>query len=349
MYRPSPYSDLRSGLLYALGCLLACAPLPPDEKSPNSDSVEPTAAHTAALLTGSDPGSSINGTNLGKGLRVFFGPHLSTASVCRGPTTYPKRGTTPITGVRLEKTELVGYEAGSLIRGTQFKGVEFCGELGAKHDPVTRITTPGSEVIVLLEDVNVGAELLNYTIVFKEESGISPVCTPNPETGKQHNAWPIQGDWTSRSRVDSTSVFTFACRISALAKCLKSQKYLPWGSPDGDNLFVACTRMMRADYCGNGDSHTRNGIQLYFHTNSGAFPWGDMPMTTRPEAIWSAQGAVCLTNYRDTDPGSCGGRLRSCAGFSLLSGQLEARINAAPVVPDPSKCTLTSSMGTDCL
>jgi len=42
--------------------------------------------------------------------------------------------------------------------------------------------------------------------------------------------------------------------------------YKPWKVVNGQSLWAyhqACTRMMRADYCGDGRPHTREGTPIY--------------------------------------------------------------------------------------
>ena len=63
------------------------------------------------------------------------------------------------------------------------------------------------------------------------------------------------------------------------------------------DLHAACVRMVRADYCGDGTPHTRNGTKINFWDNSGVLaddPWPGM----RFEAAWSPQGAVCVARTR---------------------------------------------------
>ena len=61
------------------------------------------------------------------------------------------------------------------------------------------------------------------------------------------------GSWTA-----SATYFTFGCRGTALAKCVELG-YKPWKTVGGVSLrdhHQACTRMIRADYCGDGKAWT---------------------------------------------------------------------------------------------
>jgi len=92
----------------------------------------------------------------------------------------------------------------------------------------------------------------------------------------------------------SESTATFACQGAALAKCVKLG-YVPWTVGGLDFLFIyhqACTRMLRADYCGDGTVHTVPGtpIHVYDHLNFQKQSTANYVV----EAEWGPQGAVCL-------------------------------------------------------
>jgi ADYC domain len=58
--------------------------------------------------------------------------------------------------------------------------------------------------------------------------------------------------------------------------------------------------MVRADYCGTGRTHTRDGTSISFH-RAGQTP-DSIPQGMRFEAAWSAQGAVCVRRTRFDTP-----------------------------------------------
>jgi hypothetical protein len=119
-------------------------------------------------------------------------------------------------------------------------------------------------------------------------------------------AIPVTGMWNYQTGVtgggsytaDSTR-FTMGCRGTAIAKCVE-MGYKPWKTVSGVNLqnhMVACTRMLRADYCGNGTSYTANGKQVDLYDNLG------VQSDTQGwdfEAEWTTSGARCLAYGLDT-------------------------------------------------
>lgn len=72
--------------------------------------------------------------------------------------------------------------------------------------------------------------------------------------------WSEDGTWHAGG-------WTFSCPDGVISKCVRSWGYKPWktvrsplcGEVDLQPLHRACVRAARADYCGNGISHTRDG------------------------------------------------------------------------------------------
>jgi hypothetical protein len=108
--------------------------------------------------------------------------------------------------------------------------------------------------------------------------------------------------------------FTIACRdVGAVAKCIDRMGYKPWRTatrctPSGTCADVslapyleACVRMVRADYCGDGTTHTSNGTAIDVIDNVG-LQSRDPAQDWFPEAQWSPTGAVCMSNYRIINP-----------------------------------------------
>ncbi|WP_437721979.1 ADYC domain-containing protein [Sorangium sp. So ce861] len=141
------------------------------------------------------------------------------------------------------------------------------------------------------------------------------------------------GDW-----IDDPSQLTLACLDSALAKCAMAG-YKPWqtveecdGAGDCRSLSLrpfhqACTRMIRADYCGDGQPHTRNGVPVNI--------WDNVAIQT-PEltgagwaknAEWSPEGAVCIDTLRYDPDGATSAYIaahcpeRQSASFSCFGAQ----------------------------
>ena len=210
-----------------------------------------------------------------------------------------------LNGVTLNDTSFAGVMEGdgAAVSGTDFMGGEVEGELA-----------DGSVVGLRVTAIAAGdAPGLNYyTVEHWDEGTWKNICW----NGEQ--AIPLNGHWdenTGGHTADSAR-FTFACRGAALAKCAE-WGYERWQTRtecDGGDckqqsleaFHQACTRMVRADYCGDGVPHTENGTSINI--------WDPLGIQTRElgtgmtlEAEWTAQGAACVKHTRwansiDDDP-----------------------------------------------
>ena len=119
-------------------------------------------------------------------------------------------------------------------------------------------------------------------------------------------AIPVAATWNEHGdRVESSSRFTFACTAGVIAKCYR-WGYRPWLDGGGGNTFSqlhqSCTRMARADYCGDGHTNTFEGTLINLLDTSPApgplTSHGPADPTFFFEAGWAPQGAVCLSKQR---------------------------------------------------
>lgn len=140
-----------------------------------------------------------------------------------------------------------------------------------------------------------------YSLSYRDPAGggYKTYCLPDRE-GKTL-AVPLSGYWdpARREHVAAPEVITFACTNSPLAKCMR-WGYKPWKTVDGTSLrdhHQACVRMTRADYCGDGQPHTREGTLIDVYDRIGIQKreeQADMAL----EAAWGPGGAVYLARPR---------------------------------------------------
>jgi hypothetical protein len=140
-------------------------------------------------------------------------------------------------------------------------------------------------------------------------------------------ALAVQGIWdASGAHHEQVGRFTFACENGAIAKCI-TWGYKPWAEKNGQplqDLHQACTRMVRADYCGNGRSHTNeettidvyDGLGIQSRTTMASAAW--VPARASFEAAWAPEGASCLARTRHgqalkTIQEECPGRFEASA------------------------------------
>ncbi len=142
-----------------------------------------------------------------------------------------------------------------------------------------------------------------YSLSVRSGDTFEPYCAPDIEGRKA--AIPVAGSWDPRGafRHDSKLV-TFACTSGAIAKCIRFG-YKPWQSRNGRSLadhHLACMRMVRADYCGDGVSHTRDGTRIDLWDEVGVQNRGEVASEPEVfEAAWGVDGAVYLARPRWSD------------------------------------------------
>lgn len=150
-------------------------------------------------------------------------------------------------------------------------------------------------------------EIYLYTILYRNsvseqwQNYCQPVRVASP-LGNRDNvakAIPLSGSWDRTGKHHENDRITFACTNGVLAKCVRFG-YKPWKIVQGRSLrdfHQACTRMVRADYCGNGRAHTKDGtaIDIYDRLSiQTRTPQSGMIL----EAAWSPDGAVFIDRTR---------------------------------------------------
>jgi len=163
---------------------------------------------------------------------------------------------------------------------------------------------------------------------------------PDPRALAVRGAWDASG-----AHQDAPGKLTFACENGAISKCIQ-WGYKPWASRGGQSLaglHQACTRMARADYCGDGRSHTHedtaidmyDGLGVLAKTTEASAGWE--PTRASFEAAWAPDGATCVAHTRDGRAlekvlQGCPGRFREDAAFALGEGErcTVRRTNVSP-------------------
>jgi ADYC domain len=134
------------------------------------------------------------------------------------------------------------------------------------------------------------------------------LCRPGPDGIAA--AIPIPRD------NDPDAPFSITCTVGARGKCVR-MGYKPWSvGPTGGSLanhHEACIRMIRADYCGDGGTHTRDGMLVKVWDRIGIRE-GSADLAV--EATWGPHGAVCLSRARAPDVSSLADIVRACPALA---------------------------------
>ena len=255
-------------------------------------------------------GVSLNGKVLDGHLVVSVG--LSSAKV-QGVTARE---------VSLDGSVFTGRSgSGKALKAEQWVGAEF-----------TALLDDGESIALRIDERVVSKErserdVVRYVVSYPTLEGRSSLCGED-QNGNPIAAIPLQGRWNYEAgaagggdKIDDPTVFTFACDGFVLAKCVH-MGYHPWWPVmictkghgcEKSTLSAhhqACTRMLRADYCGNGLSHTVDGTAVNAYDGIGVRSDGE---AWNLEAEWTASGARCAAVERISEPNqpSCWPQLES--------------------------------------
>lgn len=137
----------------------------------------------------------------------------------------------------------------------------------------------------------------------------------------------VPGIWDARgARHESDTLSTFACKTGAIAKCVL------WGYDPavvGAAMHQACTRMVRADYCGDGVSSTRDGTLIDVSDVRGVQSAANLPGFAF-EAGWGEDGATCVHRARFASAvPSCFRDLPTCASADEAISRGATLMNAS--------------------
>jgi len=191
--------------------------------------------------------------------------------------------------VSLQGTRFVGTVNGVQVSGEAFVGARFNGT-----------ATNGSAVQVRLDGAVPGSDrqpdVWRYELSYLNAKGDwKHLCKSNKRTVVVSGRWNYdQGTPGDGAKTNDPTVFTVGCRRSAVEKCINAG-YRPWANAGDfslDEYHQACVRMLRADYCGDGVSHTRPGRKTNLYDLLG-IQTDDKDWVK--EAEWTPAGARCLS------------------------------------------------------
>ena len=208
-----------------------------------------------------------------------------------------------INGVSLNGIAINGVSLnGIAINGTSLNGIAINGTdfIGAH---LTANLSNGGALELRIDDISPlassNSDVLAYTVSVSGDDGWTPLCGYDTD-GSAKQALAVPGTWNLQTGawVDSSD-FSFACRKASVAKCVEFG-YKSWLGY-GDHQH-ACVRMLRADYCGDGISHTITGTPINLYDNASV----QVDTESWPvDAEWGPDGALCLNHHRGGAQPSC--------------------------------------------
>jgi hypothetical protein len=199
-----------------------------------------------------------------------------------------------LNGISLNGISLNGISLNGIsLNGTDFIGAQLSGALSS-----------GDSLALQIDDIapltGGNADVLAYTVSIKTDTGWVPLCGTESD-GSPRQALIVPGTWNPATGAwsDSSQLFSFACRRASVAKCVELG-YKSWlGYEDHHH---ACVRMLRADYCGDGVSHTVTGTPINLYDSAGV----QSDTESWPvDAEWGPDGALCVNHVRGAGEPSC--------------------------------------------
>ena len=212
-----------------------------------------------------------------------------------------------LSNVHVEKGELVGQHGANTLRGTDFVGAHLFAQV--TNADGTIVDDVEYRITAIVPETGNDPTHTGNTYLYTLEQYVadtetwSPACAP--DTNGQRVAIPVAAVFDAHgNRIESSTMFTFGCTTGVIAKCYR-WGYRPWVTGYGDlvSMHWTCTRLARADYCGDGTPHTQDGTWINVWDTlpppgpiqrHGFLP----PLGMLFEAGWNTGGAVCLSHAR---------------------------------------------------
>ncbi len=235
-----------------------------------------------------------------------------------------------IDGPAIVQAWLVGGELHVMTElGEEVSGGQLGGALLVFDMIKDGVYMPGKGAkVVSAEPLEGTSDVWLYNLLVQDEKNVwQPLCVDKNNAPTEAivltDLWdPVSGD---RISPRPSGAVTLACRGAALAKCVE-WGYAPWRVHEGVSLaetHQACTRAVRADYCGDGTPHTVNGVEIHVKDPLG-IQEEDLSTPHVVEAEWGPDGALCLnaenTRLADADA-ACD--LPACDAAFLGKGMLQ--------------------------
>ena len=204
-----------------------------------------------------------------------------------------------VRSIEIEGTAfLITLSNGHVLGQEELPGIQLMLGDGSGHQRPIRIEA------VEHDTKDAAGEVVLYTLSEQDPASGEwrNLCEPDPDGRRL--GFPLAGAFTRDGRhVAMPGRYLITCTGGAEGKCIRFG-YKPWRKgPDGASLasyYQACVRLVRADYCGDGVGHTRNGTLIDLFDTIGIQSDEVAPGMTF-EAAWGADGAVCVRHTRLKD------------------------------------------------
>lgn len=269
--------------MYLAGLLLGCG-----------DATDLAGIPVAPLGDGNQPSGSSPGRCTSPSYHAEQGRLLQGSRGSSFTITSVSLGCGNVQNLHVEGAQLLGTNQGVPVSGT-----DFIGGIATLRDADGQPATARIDRADRDASDPTGVTFL-YTLTYRDSNTGATInaCLPDPDGVAA--ALPLRGRWDATgAKRDTDTAISLGCTSGVLAKCVR-WGYRPWEVKNGVPLeqhHQACTRMARADYCGNGTSYTVEGTKVDIYDV--------VPVLTRNpsllslfESSWTPDGAYCIARER---------------------------------------------------
>ena len=234
-----------------------------------------------------------------------------------------------VNGVRVNGVRVNGVRVnGVRVNGVRVNGVQISGTTisGTREDTQISVTAAdlnnsdidsedehGGVVPIKVDSVfwsaSAGKNMYNLKH-YNEDTGQYEWICGTDTSGNPIAAIPLRKSYflTSGAEAGDPDRFTMSCVNAALGKCVMwgyqvyNQTYPETYSSTTTNRDLAlahqsCQRLVRADYCGDGKSHTANGTPIDVYDTYGIMTPDNLAGNS-VEADWKPDGGHCIRHTR---------------------------------------------------
>jgi len=214
--------------------------------------------------------------------------------------------TTCLLATAMAAGHAVAGAPGLAVEGTEFVLRQDDGRVLRSADLVGAELDLGNGTVLRIESVETDprdADIHLHRLSLRQPDGSwHDACEADAQGQRRGFPLPSRWDAAGRFHADAAHV-SLSCTSGARGKCVrfgyKFWKPGPGGAALGD-LYEACVHMVRADYCGDGSAHTRDGTLIDVYDDRGV-QRSDADPGFRFEAGWAPDGAVCVARTRIPD------------------------------------------------
>ena len=233
------------------------------------------------------------------GLANSSGLHISGFAASRGPGHI----------LRADKGRLTMSDGDQTLEGDDLVGSVITIS-STTSDEITEVLIDGYRSVPSWTEDGFAIDQYQLEVLDSETGVYQSACTDSNIAAGHEAGWVVvitreryslDDIAIAASGPDANGWFNVVCLGHALAK-MKLLGFDP--DPRANNPYSssvskrqATIKMLAGDYCGTGESFTRDGTPVYWQNQAG---WSNNnpPADTRTESLWDLEGALCINTPR---------------------------------------------------